>query len=117
MTRRLTIDQAKRYALGAQGFTDARPTGQVDVRHYRKTLDRLGVIQLDSVNVFSRTHHLPFFSRLGAYDRDHLDNWIWSSRELFEYWFHMASVAPAGHHRLFRWRMERELTWNAYQRV
>lgn len=115
--RRLTRDQAKRYALAAQGFTDGRPAGKVDVRHYRRALDRIGVVQLDSVNVFSRTHFLPFFSRLGAYDRDHLDRWIWSSGEMFEYWAHMASVVPTSTHRLFRWRMERAGVWSGFQKV
>lgn len=115
--RRLTRDQAKRYALAAQGFTEGRPEGKVDVRHYRKVLDRIGVVQLDSVNVFSRTHFLPFFSRLGVYDRDHLDRWIWSSGEVFEYWAHMASVVPTPTHHLFRWRMERAGVWRGLQKT
>lgn len=115
--RRLTKEQAKRYALSAQGFGEQRPGGRVDVRHYRKVLDRLGVVQLDSVNVFSRAHYLPFFSRLGAYDRTGLDDWIWGSGEMFEYWCHMASVAPARDHRLFRWRMETSGIWDGFQQL
>jgi len=105
--RRISIDQARRYALAAQGFTEPRPSGRVDVRHFRRVLDRVLVIQLDSVNVFSRTHYMPFFSRLGAYDRVALDRWLWQSGEMFEYWGHMASLLPVADHRLFRWRMER----------
>lgn len=112
--RRISINQARRYALAAQGFTERRPAGRVDVRHFRKVVDRLGVIQLDSVNVFSRAHFLPFFSRLGSYDRDALDRWLWRSGEMFEYWGHVASLLPASHHRLFRWRMDQPLTWRAY---
>ena len=115
--RRLTIDQARRYALAAQGFTDQRPTGMVDVRHFRKVINRIGVVQLDSVNVFSRTHFLPFFSRLGGYDRDQLDRWIWESGEMFEYWAHMASVVPTHAHHLFRWRMQRSGVWSGFQKV
>lgn len=74
-------------------------------------MDHIGLVQLDSVNVFSRTHYLPFFSRIGPYDRDHLDEWIWDSGELFEYWGHEASVIPVEDHRLFRWRMEQSLKW------
>ncbi len=115
--RRITLDQARRFALGAQGFTVPRPVGKIDVRHYRRVLDRIGVVQLDSVNVFARAHFMPFFSRLGGYDRDHLDRWIWESGEMFEYWAHMASVVPTHAHRLFRWRMERSGVWSGFQKV
>lgn len=115
--RTLTVDQARRYALAAQGLTDGRATGRVDVRHFRKVLDQVGLVQLDSVNVFSRTHYLPFFSRIGPYDRDALDDWLWDSGEVFEYWGHEASLIPTEHHRLFRWRMDRGVKWNRMKRL
>ncbi|HWL50442.1 MAG TPA: crosslink repair DNA glycosylase YcaQ family protein [Acidimicrobiia bacterium] len=109
--RRLTIDQARRIALGAQGFADPRPTGRVDVRHFRRVVDRIGLVQLDSVNVYSRTHYMPFFSRLGIYDRSALDAWLWGSGEMFEYWGHEASVIPVQDHNLWRWRMNGTFNW------
>ncbi|HEU5113909.1 MAG TPA: crosslink repair DNA glycosylase YcaQ family protein, partial [Acidimicrobiia bacterium] len=109
--RKLTIDQARRFALGAQGFTDPRPTGRVDVRHFRRVVDRIGLVQLDSVNVFSRTHYMPFFSRLGPYDRAALDAWLWGSGEMFEYWGHEASLIPVQDHYLWRWRMNGKFDW------
>jgi uncharacterized protein YcaQ len=115
--RRINNSQARRYALEAQGFAAPRPTGRVDVRHYRKVIERVGLIQLDSVNVYSRAHFMPFFSRLGPYDRDALDRWLWRSGEMFEYWGHEASLIPADQHRLFRWRMSQELNWRAMQRL
>jgi len=114
--RSISIDQARRYALAAQGFTESRPSGRVDVRHFQRVLDRVLVIQLDSVNVFSRTHYMPFFSRLGAYDRAALDQWVWRSAEMFEYWGHMASVLPVTDHSLFRWRMERS-NWDRAEQL
>jgi len=115
--RRLSVDQARRYALGAQGFTQGRADGRVDARHFRKVVGTVGLIQLDSVNVYSRAHFMPFFSRLGSYDRDALDSWLWRSGEMFEYWGHEASLLPVADHRLFRWRMEREFTWKAMKRL
>lgn len=115
--RKVTRDQARRYALAAQGFNDSRPSGRADLRHFRRVVNRLGVIQLDSVNVFSRTHYMPFFSRLGPYDRRALDAWLWGSAEVFEYWGHMASLLPIVHYRLFRWRMERGWIWSQAEQL
>ena len=67
--RRLSISQARRIALAAQGFTDPAPAGRVDRRHLRRVMGRIKLLQLDSVPVVVRTQYLPPFSRLGAYDR------------------------------------------------
>lgn len=115
--RTITNDQARRYALAAQGFNEGRAPGRIDVRHFRKVVDTVGLIQLDSVNVFSRAHYMPFFSRIGRYERDALDDWAWRSRELFEYWGHEASLIPVDHHRLFRWQMQRGANWRAMTRL
>ena len=109
--RKIRNDQARRFALGAQGLLEGRAQGNVDVRHFRKVVSQVGLIQLDSVNVFSRTHYMPFFSRIGPYDRAALDQWLWRSGEMFEYWGHEASVIPMAQHRLFRWRMNQALKW------
>ena len=109
---RISADRARRLALAAQGFADPRPSGRVDVRHFRRVLDRVSLVQLDSVNVFSRTHYMPFFSRLGPYDRSALDAWLWESGELFEYWGHEASLIPIEQHPLFRPRMNGDFRWD-----
>ena len=103
---RLTVVQARRIALAAQGFAEPRPRGRIDVRHLRRTIDRIGVLQIDSVNVLVRSYELPLFSRLGAYPRALLTDLIERRRELFEYWAHEASFVPVDLHPLLRWRME-----------
>lgn len=68
-------------------------------------LSRLGVLQIDSVNVLVRSHYLPAFSRIGPYPLRTLDDLAYKKRRLFEYWGHMASLLPVEMHPLFRWRM------------
>jgi uncharacterized protein YcaQ len=103
---------ARRIALAAQGFAAPRPRGRVDRRHFRKVLRQLGTVQLDSVNVLTRSHELVFHARLGDFDRTALSRWLWESREVFEYWGHMASLHPVERHPLFRWRMARGHEWS-----
>lgn len=105
--RTLSAKEARRIALRAQGFGLRRPVAP-GRRHVRDLARRLGVIQLDSVNVVSRTHYLPGFSRLGAYPREALEAEAWGPRpSLFEYWGHEASLLPVENQPLFRWRMAR----------
>ena len=102
----LTAGEARRIALGAQGFGASRD-GPVGRRQLVKLIERLGVVQIDSVNVVSRTHYLPAFSRLGAYPRTMLEDLAWAKkRPLFEYWAHEASLLPLSAHPLIRWRMQ-----------
>jgi uncharacterized protein len=101
----LTAGEARRIALAAQGF-GARPEGLVGRRQLTRLIERLGVVQIDSVNVVSRTHYLPAFSRLGAYPRELLEELAWArKRPLFEYWAHEASLLPLSAQPLLRWRM------------
>src|SRR5918997_4386786 len=108
---------ARRVALAAQGFSDRRPTGRIDSRHFRRVLDRLATVQIDSVNVITRSHELVFFSRLGPYDREALTRWLWGSREVFEYWGHEASLHPVARQPLLRWRMTEEHAWGGVSSV
>jgi len=105
---RFSAAEARRIALAAQGFGAARPD-QTEAGHFKKLTRRLGVIQIDSVNVLARAHYLPAFSRLGAYEPELLHQAAYAGRRrhLFEYWAHEASYVPVEYYPLLRWRMER----------
>lgn len=113
----LSAAQARRITLHASGFDRPRPTGRVDRRHLRRVIGRLGLVQLDSVNVAVRTQYLPFFSRLGPYDPASLDRLAYQDHELFEYWGHVASLVDVAHHPLLRWRMAADHDWGSLSRV
>ena len=126
----LSADEARRLAVAAQGFGRPRPTGRVDARHLRRAIDDVGLLQLDSVNVFCRSHYMPVFSRLGPYPRQALDQLAWhqnpdgktgraGQRDLIEYWGHEASLLPVELQPLLRWRMARvdALAWKSVARV
>lgn len=110
--RIVSIDQARRMALGAQGFADRPPVGPVDVRHVRRVLRRIGLLQLDSVNVVVRSHYLPLFSRLGPYRKALIDEVAYERGELFEYWGHEASLLPTDTYPLYRHRMDKDHPWS-----
>src|SRR3954469_1146591 len=102
---RLPAALARRIALAAQGFAEPRPAAAVGTRQLRRMTDRLAVVQIDSVNVLSRSHYLPAFSRLGPYPRQALDELASRRRHLFEYWAHEASYLPVRLQPHLRWRM------------
>lgn len=124
VARKLSLARARRIALAAQGFGRPRPNRPPSVNQLAALVSRLGLLQLDSVNVFVRAHYMPVFSRLGPYDRSRLDRIAGHDtgkvdRRLIEYWAHEASLIPVERHPLFRWRMadvDRE-AWGSISRI
>ena len=116
----LSVAQARRLTLAAQGFTDPAPGGATDLRHLRRVLRRLHLIQMDSVNVLQRAHFMPLYSRLGPYPAALLERAAYRKpRELFEFWGHEASLITVDLQPLFRWRMAdaQKYAWGAMFRV
>jgi len=109
VTTQLTAAQARRIALAAQGFARPRPAQAppVGTRTLTAAIERLGLLQLDSVNVFERSHYLPLFARMGAYNKALLDTVTFGAKSRYtEYWAHEAAIIPLRDRPLWQWKMD-----------
>ncbi len=116
---RLSLAQARRVALAAQGFGRPHPS-RPTMRDVQATVDRLAQFQIDSINIVARAHYLPLFSRLGPYDPELLHRAAQRApRRLFEYWGHEASLIDVALQPALRWRMAAaaEDAWGRIQRI
>ena len=116
----LSRAQARRIALAAQGFGRPRPDRPVSMRDVQATISRLGQFQIDSINVVTRAHYMPLFSRLGNYDPGLLERAAHQPpRRLFEYWGHAASLIDVELQPLLRFRMQAGFrdVWPGVERV
>lgn len=102
----LSLAEARRIALAAQGFARPRPESAVDRRHFRRVINTLGLLQLDYVNVLMPAHFFIPWSRLGAYDRAAFEKYVYRSGECTEQWAHEASIVPADAWPLLAYRRE-----------
>ena len=99
----LSIVEARRIVLAAQGLSGPRPARVGDAALV-KMFGRVQLVQIDSVNVLCRSQELPLWARLGSHDRRLLPRAI-EKRSVFEYWAHAACLAPVELQPLLRWRM------------
>jgi len=90
----IPIKHARRLFLNAQGLF-LNPTCRPGPATVRKIVEQLGFVQIDSVNIVQRAHHLTLHTRLDGYQPDMLDRLIERKpRRLFEHWTHDASAIP-----------------------
>ena len=92
--KKISAAEARRIAFAAQGFARARPNSDPDARHFRRVIDTLGLIQLDFVNVLMPAHYLVIWSRLGAYQRERFEKFVYGNGNCTEQWAHEASIVP-----------------------
>ena len=98
-------------ALAAQGFDRPRPRAADDIRHYRRAMQAIRVLQLDFVNVLVPAHFLMIWSRLGHYDRARFEGYLYNSREFTEQWAHDASVVAVSDWPLLEHRRQGWTPW------
>ena len=108
---RISASEARRIALAAQGFDRPRPGAADDLRHYRRALRKIRVLQLDFVNVLVPAHFLVVWSRLGAYDRRRFEQYVYDSREFTEQWAHEASIVGVSDWPLLQHRRQAWTPW------
>ena len=105
----LSAQQARAIALTSQGMASTI-SDQPDSDTFKRTLDSLGVIQIDAVNAVARSHLLVLRSRLGG-THQHLEKLLqqqtYKEHILAEYWGHEASFLPTADWPLYKWRMKR----------
>ncbi|NCD19842.1 MAG: winged helix-turn-helix domain-containing protein [Actinobacteria bacterium] len=106
MRETLSAAEARRAALAAQGLARAERPATPGTRHLQSVMRRLGLVQIDSVNVFARAHHVPFFSRLGPYDPAAVDRLSLRHHSPWtEYIAHENCFIPTADWPLWRFRM------------
>ncbi len=108
---RVSAAEARRIALAAQGLDRQRPSCSPDVRHFRRVLHSLGLLQLDYVNVLMPAHYLVMWSRIGSYDRERFDQYVYGSGDFTEQWAHEASIVPTSAWHLLAHRRARYEPW------
>jgi len=100
----LSKTAVRRLMLKKQGI--APHTGSADKEAAYRTVDRLGCLQIDTINVVERAQYLTLWTRLGQYDKGSLDALAYHDRRLFEHWAHAASYIPLKDYRFYLHSME-----------
>ena len=116
----LSLSEARKLALGAQGFGKALPKSQVTASQMKKAMNLMRVVQLDAVPIVLRSQYVPFFSRLGNYDINLYNRIAYKEDKWFELWAHEASIASIETEPYFRFlksRAQQGETWKGLYQV
>lgn len=105
-TNTVSLAEARRIALAAQGFERPRPRGKITALHLRQVIQQLGLVQLDYVNVLIPAHYQVLFARLGPYEKTQFDRLVYHRGEFTEQWAHEASIIPMESWPLLHFRRE-----------
>lgn len=104
MKTSLSAAEARRIAIAAQGLARPRPS-TATAAHLARAFSRMGTLQIDSVNVFARSHYMPLFSRVGVYDTATADRLLFATGAPYvESWAHVAAFIPREDWGLFAFR-------------
>ena len=103
----LSALKARRLLLGAQGLLED-PARRATVTTLQALIQRLGFVQVDTINVVARAHDLTLFSRLDGYRPEQLRRLVEEEQTLFEHWTHDASLIPTAWFPHWQPRFERD---------
>ena len=95
---------ARKLMIEKQGLSSENPNPVKN--HVYRTIDSLGCLQIDTINVIERAHYLTLWSRLGNYEKTHLESLAYKDRKIFEYWAHAACYVPTKDYRYYIKSME-----------
>lgn len=107
------LSAVRTLALHAQGLASAtNPITTSDVIY--DAINKMGSVQIDTLQMVHRSHYLALWSRIGSYDTVLFDGLhtvstdsrsladsgsLWNGRRLFEYWLHAACLIPISEYR------------------
>jgi uncharacterized protein YcaQ len=99
--------RARRLFLGRHALSEA-PTGPATGQHLHDLIERIGFVQVDSINTVARAHDMILWSRRQAYRPPALKQMLERDRSLWEHWTHDASILPTRLHGVWQHRFARD---------
>ncbi len=103
---KISTEQARNLSLNSQLlFNSKLPKGKTGVL---RAIEKLGYVQIDTINVIERSHHIVFFTRCPDYQKDYLHDLQAKDKKIFEYWAHAASFIPMKDYRFYLPTMKRK---------